>query len=88
MVEDRPSAFEAYERRKVRLGVRLTLLYAAVYAGFVVLNVFFPPIIQKSGLFGLNLALTYGLGLIILAVVLALLYNWLCGVPPTEREEG
>ncbi len=88
MDRNKPTAGEAYERRKVRIGVRMTLLYAIVYAGFVILNVFFPGTIETAGLFGLNLALTYGLGLIILAVVLALLYNWLCGVPPTEGEES
>jgi uncharacterized membrane protein (DUF485 family) len=74
---------DAFERRKSKIGIRMTLLYSVVYAGFVILSVFQPTWMGARALFGLNLAVTYGLGLIVIAVIFALVYNRLCRVPPT-----
>ncbi len=63
---------------KMRLGVWMFWLYAIVYAGFVAINVLKPVIMETIIIFGLNLAVVYGFGLIILALVLALIYNALC----------
>ncbi|MBN1827112.1 MAG: DUF485 domain-containing protein [Candidatus Eisenbacteria bacterium] len=68
---------------KSRLGVRMFVVYAIIYAGFVAINVIRPVLMEKTVFFGLNLAVTYGFGLIVLALVLALIYNHSCG-----REEG
>lgn len=66
-------------RYKSRLGVRLFLLYCVVYAGFVLLNVFTEGRAMQAIVFaGLNLAVVYGMGLIILALVLAVIYNRMC----------
>ncbi len=76
-----PTPDESFERRKSAIGIRMTLLYSLVYAGFVALSVFQPAWMGVRALFGLNLAVTYGLGLIILAILFALIYNQLCRVP-------
>jgi uncharacterized membrane protein (DUF485 family) len=70
----------ADEQRKVLIGVRMTILYSLVYAGFVGLSVFQPTWMGANAVFGLNLAVAYGLGLIIIAIVFALIYNRLCRV--------
>lgn len=63
---------------KTRLGVRLFLFYCLVYAGFVVINLVEPRVMEKTILWGLNLAVVYGMGLIIFAIVLAILYDMAC----------
>jgi uncharacterized membrane protein (DUF485 family) len=69
---------DAIELKRVRIGVRMTVLYSLVYAGFVGLSVFQPTWMGANAVFGLNLAVAYGLGLIIIAIVFALVYNRLC----------
>ncbi len=63
---------------KTRLGVRMFLAYSVVYAGFVLINVLFPAWMGVIVALGLNLAMVYGFSLIVLALVLALIYNALC----------
>jgi uncharacterized membrane protein (DUF485 family) len=63
----------------MRIGVWMFLLYAAVYAAFVAINLLKPLWMEKTMLFGLNLAVVYGFGLIVFALVLALIYNHMCG---------
>lgn len=82
MPQDSIAADEAFERRKSRIGIRMTLLYSLIYAGFVILSVFQPAIMGVRAVFGLNLAVAYGLALIIIAFIFALIYNYLCRVPP------
>ena len=65
---------------KMRVGVWMFLLYAAVYAAFVAINLLRPLWMEKSMIFGLNLAVVYGFGLIAFALVLALIYNYMCGL--------
>lgn len=63
---------------KMRLGVWMFLVYAAVYAAFVAINLIWPKAMAAIGLGGLNLAVVYGFGLIVLALILAVIYNQLC----------
>jgi len=63
---------------KTRLGVLMFIIYAAFYAGFVVINVTWPTLMEVTVIFGLNLAVTYGFALIIVALILAIIYNHLC----------
>ena len=63
---------------KSLLGRRMFLLYALVYAGFVVINVVNPLLMEARVLMGLNLAVVYGFGLIVFALILALIYSSLC----------
>lgn len=53
-------------------------VYALIYAGFVLINIIKPVLMEKEIVFGLNLAVVYGFGLIILSLIMALIYNALC----------
>lgn len=63
---------------KTRLGVWMFLFYALVYAGFVAINLISPRAMESIVFSGLNLAVVYGFGLIVLALVMALIYNAYC----------
>ena len=63
---------------KSRLGVKMFVVYALVYAGFGAINVIKPVLMEKPVLFGVDLASIYGFGLMIIALVLALIYNNKC----------
>jgi uncharacterized membrane protein (DUF485 family) len=60
--------------RHRRFGLKLFLVYLAVYAGFIGIAAFNHAALSAKGLFGLNLAVLYGFGLIGLAFVLALIF--------------
>ena len=63
---------------KARLGLILFIVYSIVYAGFVVINTVSPKTMGETVFLGLNLAVVYGFGLIILAIVMGLIYNAMC----------
>ncbi|MDX1969230.1 MAG: DUF485 domain-containing protein [Planctomycetaceae bacterium] len=67
----------AVAARNSRYGLVLYSLYFAFYAGFVGLNAFAPAAMAVD-LAGINLAIWYGLGLIVAAMVLAVIYTYLC----------
>lgn len=72
-------------RYKSRLGVWMFLFYCLVYAGFVAVNVLTEGrAMQTIVVAGLNLAVVYGMSLIVLALVLALIYNALCTAKEKE----
>ena len=72
-------------RYKSRLGVWMFLFYCLVYAGFVLTNVLTEgQAMQTIVVAGLNLAVVYGMSLIILALILALIYNALCTAKEKE----
>ncbi len=72
-------------RYKSRLGVWMFLFYCLVYAGFVFTNVLTEgEAMQIMVVAGLNLAVVFGMGLIILALVMALIYNALCTAKEKE----
>ena len=74
---------------KTRLGVVMFIVYCLVYAGFVLLNVLTEGAVMQTLVFaGLNLAVVYGLGLIVFALLLALLYNHLCTRKEAELADG
>jgi uncharacterized membrane protein (DUF485 family) len=73
--------------RNSRIGIVLFFIYLAIYAGFVLLAAFSPATMQRTPLAGVNVAIWYGFGLIAGALVLALLYGWLCRVEqPTPSD--
>ena len=75
---------------KSKLGVRMFLVYAAIYAGFVAINIISPLTMEKTIILGQNLAVVYGFGLILLALILALIYNHACVLKENElnNEDG
>ena len=67
---------------KTKLGIVMFLVYTAIYAGFILINVNFPKLMSLD-IGSLNLAIVYGFGLIVLALVQAVIYNHVC----TRSEE-
>lgn len=70
---------------KTKLGVIMFIIYALIYGGFILINVVFPSW-MRIDIGSLNVADIYGYGLIILAVILAFIYNHLCTL--AERKAG
>lgn len=64
--------------RNARYGLWLFALYCSAYALFVLLNAFAPDSMIVKPVAGVTLSVLYGLGLIVLAFVLSLVYSWLC----------
>ncbi|MCI0358104.1 MAG: DUF485 domain-containing protein [Planctomycetaceae bacterium] len=62
-----------------RAGLVLFFVYLAAYAGFMGLAAFAPQAMGTPVLAGVNLAITYGMGLIVGALVVAAIYMWICG---------
>ncbi|MBM4096301.1 MAG: DUF485 domain-containing protein [Planctomycetota bacterium] len=81
---NRDTAPDSAAGYKSRLGLILFFVYAAMYAGFVVINLTTPAMMEITVLWGINLAVVYGLALILAAFGLALAYDSLC----RKREEG
>lgn len=73
---------------KTRIGVYMFLAYALFYGGFVVINTFSPGTMEIVIVFGLNLAVAYGFALIIVALILALVYNHMCIKRETAVNHG
>lgn len=63
---------------KALLGIKLFWLYCIIYMGFVGIAVFAPNLMKTPVLAGVNLAIIYGMALIVFAIVLGLIYNYVC----------
>jgi len=68
---------------KAKLGIKLFWLYCIIYIGFVALAVFFTETLKTPVFRGTNLAIIYGMALIVFAIVLGLIYNHVC----TKKED-
>lgn len=73
---------------KTKLGFIMFVFYGLVYAGFVMINVVDPLLMEKIIFWNLNLAVVYGFGLIVFAILLALIYNHLCSAKEASIQEG
>ncbi len=62
---------------KAALGVKMFFAYTFVYAVFVALNSLSPATMEIT-FGGINLAVIYGVGLIVLALIMAVIYNIAC----------
>ena len=69
------------ERYNARLGLVLFAVYLLAYGAYVFINAFRPALMDEVVFAGINLALASGLALIVGALVLAVLYAWLCRKP-------
>jgi uncharacterized membrane protein (DUF485 family) len=65
----------AYKRR---LGLIMLAIYGALYVIFIIINVVWPQAMGAEVVYGLNVAIIYGFALIVIAFIMALVYNWLC----------
>lgn len=61
--------------RTSRLGLVLFSIYLLLYGGFVLINSFAPAVMEVIPFAGINLAVLYGFGLIVAAIILALIYG-------------
>lgn len=68
-------------RRQTRIGLGLFAVYALFYTAFIAINTFRPNWMDWTPIAGLNFAVLSGMGLIVLAVLLAILYGVLCRSP-------
>ena len=64
--------------KKAKLGIILFFVYTFIYAGFVAIGLTKPELLGVEVLSGQNLAIVYGFGLIILAIVMGFIYNFMC----------
>ena len=67
-----------------RWGVILFFVYVLFYGGFMGLSAFYFDLMSRPALFGVNLAVVYGFGLILLAFLLAAIYMAVCRVAKSK----
>ncbi|MBN1648636.1 MAG: DUF485 domain-containing protein [Spirochaetales bacterium] len=73
---------------KSRLGVKMIIAYGIVYVGFILINTLQPQLMAVKIIFGINLAVIYGFGLILLAIILGIIYNAKCSKKEDEMEKS
>ena len=71
---------------KMRLGIWMFASYSLFYASFVAINLINPLVMKAIVFAGLNLATVYGFALILVALIEALVYDWLCRRKETHHE--
>ncbi len=64
--------------KKAKLGIKLFIFYILIYAGFVVIGLVDPELMGVHIIGKQNLAIVYGFGLIVLAIVMGFIYNAIC----------
>jgi uncharacterized membrane protein (DUF485 family) len=80
--EVRDAASERFNRR---LGLALFAAYLVVYAAYVLVNAFWPSLMDQVPFAGLNVAIISGLALIVGALAFSLVYMGLCRSPGKTR---
>lgn len=63
---------------KSKLGVKLFIFYTLIYSGFVIIGLTKPELMGLKLIGGQNIAIIYGFGLIVLAIVMGFIYNYFC----------
>ena len=79
-----PSGRDPAGPYKARLGIWMFAFYTVFYAAFVAINLISPSTMATIVVAGLNLATVFGMGLIVLALVQALIYNFMCSRKEAE----
>jgi uncharacterized membrane protein (DUF485 family) len=72
--------------RNARIGRKLFIAYLALYVGYVWLVAFRPDLMAKLPWGGVNTAVLYGFGLIVAALVTALVYGLVCRTSSNTTE--
>jgi uncharacterized membrane protein (DUF485 family) len=75
---------ELVAARNARLGRWLFVGYLALYVGYMWLVAFRPDLLREQPAGGVNTGVWYGFGLIGAAILLSLVYGWMCRARPTE----
>ena len=65
-------------KKKASLGIIFFFIYLFFYGGFVLIGVLNYELFAREIAGGINIALVYGMSLIAFAVLLGMLYNFLC----------
>jgi len=68
---------EKSQAYKARLGIIMFAAYTPVYLAFILISVISPSFMSKS-VGSLNVAIVYGFGIIIVAIIQAVVYNAVC----------
>ncbi len=76
---------------KTKLGLIMIAFYTIVYFAFIIVAVTNPQLMARD-VGSLNVAIVYGFGIIILAIIQALIYNYFCSArekrEKKERDAG
>ncbi len=75
-------------KKKTRLGLILFLAYAAIYAVFVYIGLEHTEMLGSKVVGNTNLAIVYGFGLILLAIIMGLIYNIVCTRMEDKMNKG
>ena len=75
------------EGYKAKLGFIMIAVFAIVYAIFILICVISPKTMANS-IGSLNVAVAYGFGIIVLAIIQALVYNFFCSRKEHSYEKG
>jgi uncharacterized membrane protein (DUF485 family) len=78
---------EKSEGYKTKLGLIMFGIYTPLYVVFILICVLKPKL-MGTDIGSLNLAIVYGFGLIIVAVIQALIYNYMCSKREKEERES
>jgi uncharacterized membrane protein (DUF485 family) len=73
--------------RNSRVGLIFFSIYLLIYCGYVGIAAFAPAQLERTPVAGLNVAILYGLGLIVFALIFAVCYGWACRSPVAGTEE-
>ena len=76
---------EKSEGFKTRLGLIMFAIYTPIYFAFVILAVVSPTSMAVN-VGSLNVAIVYGFGIIILAIIQAVIYNYICSKKEKEDQ--
>ena len=73
-----PVGKDPAQQYKMQVGVWMVIAYSLFYAGFVAINLARPLLMERTVFAGMNLATVYGMALIIIALIQALVYDAMC----------
>jgi uncharacterized membrane protein (DUF485 family) len=88
MSENISSQADAHRSPNQTLGLLLFAVYFLFYAGFIAITVYDYALLGREVFAGVNLAIVYGMGLILLAIVLAVVYAFFAKSDPAEATEA
>lgn len=77
---------EKHEGFKTKLGLIMFAIYTPIYFAFVLTCVINPKLMAID-IGSLNLAVVYGFGIIILAIVQAIIYNYICSKKEKQADQ-
>lgn len=65
-------------KKKASLGLKMFFIYLLFYGGFTYISIASPATMSKHIFAGLNLAIVYGFGLILVAILMGFAYHLIC----------